>query len=104
MTTVWLEIDERGEVVWHPVFLDFTRYWGFQPRLCRTYRAQTKGKVESGVKYVRRNFLCGLQEVVRHGLGSTLVKLKSSGGLLANPDLKTFFARNPVLGFFCPAS
>ena len=23
--------------------------------LCRPYRAQTKGKVESGVKYVRRN-------------------------------------------------
>src|SRR6185369_3627352 len=36
------------------------RYWGFQPRLCRPYRAQTKGKIESGVKYVRRNFLCGL--------------------------------------------
>ena len=30
-------------------------------RLCRPYRAQTKGKVESGVKYLRRNFLCGLQ-------------------------------------------
>jgi Mu transposase-like protein len=30
-------------------------------RLCRPYRAQTKGKVESGVKYIRRNFLCGLQ-------------------------------------------
>src|SRR4051812_39919162 len=39
----------------------FARYWGFKPRLCRPYRAQTKGKVESGVKYVRRNFLCGLQ-------------------------------------------
>lgn len=61
MKTVWLETDERGEVVWHPVFLDFARYWGFTPRLCRPYRAQTKGKVESGVKYVRRNFLCGLQ-------------------------------------------
>ncbi len=61
MKTVWLEIDERGEVIWHPVFVDFARYWGFQPRLCRPYRAQTKGKVESGVKYVRRNFLCGLQ-------------------------------------------
>lgn len=61
MKTVWLEIDERGEVVWHPVFLDFARYWGFTPRLCRPYRAQTKGKVEAGVKYVRRNFLCGLQ-------------------------------------------
>jgi transposase len=60
MKTVWLDTDERGEIVWHPVFLDFARYWGFQPRLCRPYRAQTKGKIESGVKYVRRNFVCGL--------------------------------------------
>jgi transposase len=60
MKTVWLGSDERGEVVWHPVFLDFARYWGFKPRLCRPYRAQTKGKIESGVKYVRRNFVCGL--------------------------------------------
>jgi transposase len=61
MRTVWIETDERGEIIWHPVFLDFAKYWGFTPRLCRPYRAQTKGKVESGVKYVRRNFLCGLQ-------------------------------------------
>jgi transposase len=61
MRTVWLETDERGEIVWHPVFLDFAQYWGFTPRLCRPYRAQTKGKVESGIKYIRRNFLCGLQ-------------------------------------------
>jgi transposase len=61
MKTVWLRTDERGEIVWNPVFLDFSRYWGFRPRLCRPYRAQTKGKIESGVKYVRRNFLCGLQ-------------------------------------------
>ena len=27
MKTVWLETDERGEIVWHPVFLDFVRYW-----------------------------------------------------------------------------
>lgn len=60
MKTVWSGIDDRGEVVWHPMFLDFARYWGFTPRLCSPYRAQTKGKVESGVKYVRRNFLCGL--------------------------------------------
>lgn len=60
MRTVWVGTDERGEIVWNPVFLDFARYWGFTPRLCRPYRAQTKGKVESGVKYVRRNFLCSL--------------------------------------------
>ncbi|HVW11732.1 MAG TPA: IS21 family transposase [Bryobacteraceae bacterium] len=61
MRTIWTGTDERGEIVWNAVFLDFARYWGFTPRLCRPYRAQTKGKVESGVKYVRRNFLCGLQ-------------------------------------------
>ena len=60
MKTVWLDVDDRGEIIWHPMFLDFARYWGFQPRLCRPYRAQTKGKIESGVKYVRRNFVCGL--------------------------------------------
>jgi len=27
MKTVWLGNDERGEIVWHPVFLDFARYW-----------------------------------------------------------------------------
>jgi hypothetical protein len=61
MKTVWLGADERGEIIWNPVFVDFARYWGFKPRLCRPYRAQTKGKIEAGVKYVRRNFLCGLQ-------------------------------------------
>jgi hypothetical protein len=38
------------------------------PRLCRPHRAQTKGKVESGVKYVRRNFICGLQRREPAGL------------------------------------
>ena len=58
--TVWLGTDERGEVRWHPVFLDFAQYWGFRPRLCRPYRAQTKGKVESSIRYVRRSGLPGL--------------------------------------------
>ncbi len=60
MKTVWTGTDERGEIIWNAVFLDFARYWGFTPRLCRPYRPQTKGKIESGVKYIRRNFLCGL--------------------------------------------
>ena len=60
MKTVYTGIDERGEIIWNAIFLDFARYWGFTPRLCRAYRPQTKGKIESGVKYLRRNFLCGL--------------------------------------------
>jgi hypothetical protein len=43
------------------VFLDFARYWGFTPRLCRPYRAQTKGKVESSIRYVRSSALPGLE-------------------------------------------
>lgn len=59
--TVWVGTDERGEVRWHPVFNDFADYWGFRPRLCRAYRAQTKGKVESGIRYLRSSFLPGLE-------------------------------------------
>lgn len=51
--------DGQGGVVWNPTFLSFMRYWGIEARLCRPYRAQTKGKVESGVKYLKRNFLVG---------------------------------------------
>jgi transposase len=51
--------DLRGEIRWNSTFHDFARYWGFAPRLCRPYRPQTKGKVESGVSYLRKSFLCG---------------------------------------------
>ncbi len=50
---------EAGVPRWNATFEAFARYWGFEPRLCRPYRAQTKGKVESGVKYVKRNFVPG---------------------------------------------
>jgi Mu transposase, C-terminal domain len=44
---------------WNATFKAFAAYWSFEPRLCQPYRAQTMGKVESGVKYFRRNFLPG---------------------------------------------
>jgi transposase len=40
-------------------FSAFADHWGFAVRLCRPYRAKTKGKVESGVKYVKGNFVPG---------------------------------------------
>ena len=58
MRTVTLGTVE-GKPRWNATFEAFARHWGFEPRLCRPYRAQTKGKVESGVKYVKRNFLPG---------------------------------------------
>jgi hypothetical protein len=60
--TVVLKRDWAGRVIeWHPQFWDFAQYYGFTPRLCRPYRAQTKGKVESGIKYVKRSFMIGRQ-------------------------------------------
>jgi transposase len=60
--TVVLKRDWDGRVIaWHPQFWDFAQYYGFTPRLCRPYRAQTKGKVESGIKYVKRSFIKGQQ-------------------------------------------
>ncbi len=38
---------------WNATFLDFALRVGFETRLCRPYRAQTKGCVESGIKYVK---------------------------------------------------
>jgi transposase len=48
-----------GRIIWNATFKQFADYWGFEPHLCRAYRAQTKGKVESGVKYFKGNFLPG---------------------------------------------
>ena len=60
MRTVTLG-EAEGRPRWNTSFESFARHWGFEPRLCRPYRAQTKGKVESGVKYVKRNGLAGRQ-------------------------------------------
>lgn len=51
--------DADGKLAWNTTFKAFADHWGFEPRVCRAYRPQTKGKVESGVKYVKRNFLPG---------------------------------------------
>lgn len=50
---------EGGDLVRNAEFLRFANHWGFTPRACRPYRAQTKGKVERPVRYVRGNFVYG---------------------------------------------
>jgi len=46
-------------VTFHPGFLGFCREYEVVPRACQPYRARTKGKTESGVKYVKRNAVAG---------------------------------------------
>ena len=46
-----------GENVFHPEALASAHHYGFTLRLCKAYRPQTKGKVESDVPYVRERLL-----------------------------------------------
>ncbi len=45
------------DVVFNQKFLDFAHHYDFVPRLCKPYRAQTKGKVENSIGFIKRNFL-----------------------------------------------
>lgn len=48
-----------GELELNEKFKSFAQYWDFVPRACAPRRPQTKGKVESGVKYGKFNCLAG---------------------------------------------
>lgn len=48
-----------GPLVENAEFLRFAAHWGFRPRACRPYRAQTKGKVERPIRYIRQDFFYG---------------------------------------------
>jgi transposase len=45
-----------GDVHYHPRFVDLAGHYGFRPRACRPARAQTKGKDERNVGYVKHHF------------------------------------------------
>jgi transposase len=46
-----------GQLIKNEEFVRFSAHWGFTARACRPYRAQTKGKVERPIRYVRENFI-----------------------------------------------
>ena len=57
-----------GALVLNAEFLRFAAHWGFLPRSCRPYRAQTKGKVERPIRYLRESFFYGRTFVNDDGL------------------------------------
>lgn len=50
---------DGGDLLLNQAFQRFATHWGFRIRACRPYRAQTKGKVERQVRYLRDSFLYG---------------------------------------------
>jgi len=73
MKTIVLERDVYGpgEHRYHAGFLDYARHCGFSIRLCRPYRAKTKGKVERFNGYLRGSFYVPLVAKLKPG-GLTL--------------------------------
>ena len=43
----------------NPEFMRYAYHWNFRIRACRPYRAQTKGKVERPIRYLRESFFYG---------------------------------------------
>ena len=46
-----------SQIRFNKKFEDFLAYYGVIQKSCKTYRAQTKGKVELAVDYLKTNFL-----------------------------------------------
>jgi transposase len=69
MRTVVTERDRYGPGLhrYNRTFLDFAHHHGFLPRLCRPYRAKTKGKVERFIGYLRASFLRAAGEPAQPG-------------------------------------
>lgn len=66
----------KGRHRFHPTFADFAKHCGFSIRMCRPYRARTKGKVERFNHYLRYSFHKPL-----------VVKLKMLGVSLISKEL-----------------
>lgn len=59
---------EGGPLIENAEFLRFGAHWSFRARACRPYRAQTKGKVERPIRYVRGGFFYGRDFIDDHDL------------------------------------
>ncbi len=83
---------DDGALVENPEFMRYAYHWNFRIRACRPYRAQTKGKVERPIRYLRESFFYGrtftsdddLNAQALHWL-ETEAKVRSHGTLKERP-------------------
>ena len=100
--------EEGGPLMENPEFLRFSRHWRFRIRACRPYRAQTKGKVERPVRYIRDNFFYGRDFVSDDDLNArTLRWLDGVANIRVHGTLKErvtdrFEREKPSLGPLAP--
>lgn len=65
--SIILERDAYGEGNhrWNPALLDLSKAYGFSIKVCRPYRAKTKGKVERFNHYLKNSFITPLNASFR---------------------------------------
>jgi len=90
--------------VFNPRYLDFAAHYGFEPRACNVRKANEKGRVESGVGYVKKNFLAGLD--LPNSLGGVNTAARRWMDSIANvrdhratrkPPVELFLIEKPAL-------
>jgi hypothetical protein len=60
MATIVLgRIGSNGKPIWHPHFIDFFQYHGFEPFLCKVKDPDRKGKDEKFIRYLEEDFVRG---------------------------------------------
>ena len=77
-------------------FVRFAAHWDFKVRACRAYRAQTKGKVERPISYVRSSFTYGREFI---GDGDLDAQLRRWLGHTANVRIHRTVNEQPVVRF-----
>ncbi|MFS0639245.1 IS21 family transposase [Mesobacillus foraminis] len=71
---------DQGVVKWNKRFAEFASYYGFIPKACRPYRAQTKGKVERAIQYIMNHFYVGTKFTSIEELNQLLMRWLDSVG------------------------
>lgn len=56
MKTAVLGETEDRHIIYNAKLVALAKHYGFAPRACKPYRAQTKGKVERPFRYIRQDF------------------------------------------------
>jgi transposase len=112
--TIVIERDAYGEGQhrWHALMLAAADEFGFTPRLCRPYRARTKGKVERFNGYLKRSFCVPLATTLKQAglrfdadvanahVGRWLLSVANCrihGTTLERPDLRMVLERSALL-------
>jgi transposase len=62
MTTIVLgRIGSNGKPIWHPRFIDFAKFYGFEPFLCKVRDPDRKGKTEKFIRFLEDDCIRGAE-------------------------------------------